>query len=166
MQALMVPLLAAGAPTLTAGASLLGGIGGLMSTFGQASALRASAQANEDNASRALFRSQVDAQDQDMAAKEEIASYVSSAAFSGFSISSDYFQQGERRLKVLARRDALRLRNQGDLQAANYRSQAASDRASAKNLSLKGILDFGGSMLSAGSSLLSPVPPTTTAPGV
>lgn len=141
-------------PAIAAAGTLIGAVGQMSTTAQQARALRASAELDQENASRAVFRAQVDAQDQDIEAGQQISSYVATQAQSGLRLSSDYFQMAERRLRVLAARDRYRLRQQGDIEAANYQQRASASLTEAKNLSSSMIFDALGSVATAGSQFI------------
>lgn len=117
-------------------------IGTAFSTIGQrnaASAQAAIAQQNakiaEENARRARFRSQVEAQDQDFSAAAQLGELAAAQSASGLSFGSRSFLQRRKSARELARKDALNIRQAGELEAFGFeieRRDALFERSQAK----------------------------------
>lgn len=143
---------ATGVGTLAAG---LGVVGSIYSTvYGMKQAKIAERVANE-NAERATFTGQVSAQDADIEAAAAIAAEEESNAFSGFDKSSGTFARVSRRNRILARRDAERIRNDADLESYQYKVQATEARTERRNIGFKGMLDTIGGVIDMKTSLIS-----------
>lgn len=114
----------------------ISGIGSIMS--GMAAAQAANAQAeidmmnaeiNEDNAARAIHRSQIEAQDQDMLTAALIGEQDARQGASGLGGRSQLMVR--KAARELGRKDALNVRQAGEIEGYNYRVAAAGDKASA-----------------------------------
>ena len=83
----------------------------------------------EDNAERAVFRSQVEAQDQDRMAAAVIGEEISKQAGSCLNLRSGSFVGKRQSLRQLARLDVLRIRQEGDIEAFGFLTDARVSRA-------------------------------------
>ena len=146
------------------GASLLGtGFSTLAAVQGakfQSRLAIINAKISEDNAERAAFRAQVEAQDQDRLAAAVIGDEISKQAGSGLNLRSGSFAGKRLSLKQLARLDSLRIRQEGDLEAFGFlqearvsRAEASAFKRKAKFAIISGVLTGVGQI--AGSSLVS-----------
>jgi hypothetical protein len=98
----------------------------------QSKVAKRNAQINEQNAERAGFASQVEAQDQDFRNRMLIGEEVSKQAGSGLSLGSGSFALQRKNLTELAHQDALRIRQAGDVEVHNFLTSAAQNRAESK----------------------------------
>lgn len=131
MQAIAAaPLLSAAVGVSTAG-TLLSGVSQIQSSRFEQQVLNRQAEVDEANAVQAASSSQVAQQDRDFAALQEIAALSASQGASGFARGVGSFARQSENLRTLARRDSLRIRHDGNMEAQNFRAQAASRRAQA-----------------------------------
>lgn len=153
-------LLGIGGATATASgvgalASTLGVVGSVYSTIYGMKQAKVAAQVADENASRASFAGQVAAQDADMEAAAAIAAEQEARAFSGFTTTSGTFERATRRNRILARRDAERIRQDANLQSSQFKAQASEARAERRGLALKGFFDAIGGAVDMRTSLIS-----------
>ena len=155
-----LPFIALGATLLGTGVSAFAGA--QQAKFQSKIALM-NAQISEENAERAVFRSQVEAQDQDRMAAAVIGDAISKQAGSGLSLRSGSFVKGRASLRQLARLDTLRIRQEGDIEAFNFLQEAKGFKVEAKAFKrkakfavisgvLKGISGIAGSSLISGAA--------------
>lgn len=129
--------------------------------YQEALALR-NAEIQNENAKRAVTAAQINQQDQDFRARQEIADYEATFGASGLSLASDTFIQNKRGLQTLARRDAENIRYEGELQKQNYLQSAAGATAEANNarnnktgIAVGGALNIGSSLIGSASKFYS-----------
>lgn len=150
----------AGAATGPAGIALavagtaLSGLAQFQASRAQEAILKRQAQVAEINAQQAVASSQVAQQDRDFNALQEIARVEAGQGASGFSFGSGSFGRSREQLRTLARRDSLRIRQQGDAEAQNFRTQGASARAQAKLESRSRMFNLVSTGLGIGNDLL------------
>lgn len=113
----------------SAGVSTVGAISS--ANYREQVALR-NAQLAEENSERSTTRAQVEAQDQDALTLAALGEQLASQGASGLSIGSKSFGAARRNTRTLGRLDALRIRQAGDLEAYNYKVDAANFRAEAE----------------------------------
>lgn len=137
----------------------LSAAGSVASGMAQAQAARAQAEIDqmnaeiaEDNAARAIHRSQVEAQDQDMLTAAMIGEQISQQGASGLSGRSQLLVR--KAAAELGRKDALNVRQAGEIEAYNYRVDAAGARASADMRRRSAGFSLLEGFLGAGSSLI------------
>lgn len=154
--------LAAAAPVIaivgslaSAGGALLGGMAAKNAGDYQAQVARMNAQIAEDNAQRALERSQIEQQDQDTLTRAQIGTQEALQGASGLSITGGSQILTRKSAAMLGRRDALNVRQGGELEAYGYKTQAANSEAQARQAKAAGQSALLGSYFSAGGSLLS-----------
>lgn len=157
--AFAAPLLTTlGAGSLAGGLATAGTIVGGASAFlqgqYQAGVLRNQATVARQNAQRAVFAGQITQQDQDQAAAQAIGQEVAAQGASGLSLSSGSFARRRESMKILARRDALRIRNDADVKAQNFNAEAATNEAEARQSSLGSFLSLGGMALGIKADLI------------
>lgn len=109
----------------------------------------------KDNATRAKHTAQVQQQDQDMVARAMLGEQLAEQGASGFTVGSASFRNARKSAKELARKDALNIRQAGEMEANNYLTQAANFnlqgqgmRSSAWGSLLGGFLEGAGSLAS------------------
>lgn len=150
---------AGGAGTL---AATLGTVGTIYSTLRGIRTAKVVEQTATENAQRASFTGQVTAQDADFDAAAAIAAEQEGRAFSGFASTSGSFQRMDRRNRILARRDAERIRQDASMESSQYKSQAAEARSERKGLLFQGIFDTLGGALDMKTSMISDASLTNT----
>ncbi len=171
-------------PTLSTIATIGSAIAGIGGTLmqGQAAQQAAKAQAAQQlqaaeiarqNQSRAVFKSQVEAQESDFEAAQFIGQQISQQAASGIDIGMGSAVQVRQNSAAVARRDALTIRQQGDLTGQNYYNQAvaltqqaALTKAEGKNAMLSSYLKAGSQAFSAIGSVSSPWKRTNEQPTI
>lgn len=109
----------------------------------------------EENAKRAQFSAQVEQQDSDLVARAMLGEQVAEQAASGLTLNSGSFRLARKSAHELARKDALNIRTAGDVEAHNYKVEAANYalqsqgmRSSAWGSLLGGFLEGAGSLIS------------------
>lgn len=127
------------------------------------------AKISEDNAERASFRAQVEAQDQDRLAAAVIGDEIAKQAGSGLNLRSGSFTFKRQSLRQLARLDSLRIRQEGDIEAFGFLQEARVSRAEASAFKRKAKFAIIGGVLKGitnvtGSSLVSGAPTRGSAP--
>lgn len=180
--AFIAPLAAAGAgvgtaAAATAGSTLLSTLGTVASVGGtlysgytamqeanyQAKLSEYNASLSEDNARRAVERAQIEQQSSDNEAAAIIGEQLAAQGASGISIGSRSAMLTRKSQAELNRKDALNIRQAGDVEAYNYKQDAAGLRASADAQRKAGRTAMISSLFSAGTSLLSNAKPTAKA---
>jgi hypothetical protein len=121
----------------------------------QAQVARMNAQIAEDNARRALERSQIEQQDQDTITRAQLGTQEALQGASGLSIEGGSQILTRKSAAMLGRRDALNIRQAGEIEAYNYKTQAVNQEAAARLAKAQGQSALVGSYFSAGGSLLS-----------
>ena len=116
---------------LSVGGTVIGGIGKMQAGNYQSAILSRQAEAERRNAERVQFAGQITQQEQDVAAAAQIGAETAQMAGSGFALNSASFARRAALTKILARRDALRIRNDADVQAQNLKANAATLDANA-----------------------------------
>lgn len=145
------------------GSALVTGVASIMSNNAQSKQLKEQARIADENASRARFRSQTEQQDQDLLARAALGDLASQQAASGLSFGSGSFASRRKAAQILARKDALNIRQGGELEAAAFDQEAADARRQAqltKRGNLFSMLNMGfdvGSSLVGGASKLNRV---------
>lgn len=157
-----MPFLAAAAPVIavvgsiaSAGGALLGGMAAKNAGDYQAQVARMNAQIAKENADRALERSQIEQQDQDMLTRGQLGTQEALQAASGLSIDGGSQILTRKSAAMLGRRDALNIRQAGELEAYGYKTQAVNSESQARMAKAQGQSALIGSYFSAGGSLLS-----------
>jgi hypothetical protein len=145
--AFAAPLLASlGAGSVVGGlataGSLIGGVSSFLSGQYQAGVLRNQAAVADQNAARAIFAGQITQQDQDISARQAIDQDIAAQAASGLTLSSGTFARRRDSLRILARRDALRTRNDAEVQAQGLKAGASAARAEARQTSFGSFLSL------------------------
>lgn len=120
----------------------------------QAKVAEYNAKIAEGNATRATERSRIEAQDNDMATLGLLGEQEAAQTSSGISLRSKSAVLTRRAARQLGRRDTLNITQAGDVEAYNYRVEAAGQRADAKmarnsaaGSMLGGFLSMGGSLI-------------------
>lgn len=140
---------------LSVGSAAIGAVGAFQqSRFNSQVALN-NAQIAEDNAQRAIFESQIQAQESDVAARGELGFILAQAGASGLSADEGSIATRRRSQQQLAAKDRGLIRNQGDVEAARSRQQAADFRSQAKQERRAGNFELIGGSIDIGTSLVS-----------
>jgi len=116
--------------------------------------LEQQAKVAEENAARERFAGQIDQQERDFVALQEMDARVARQAASGLSLQSSSFRRRRRTDRVLARKDALRIRNEAEVRATNFENQAASRRAEADMAGSAATFSLFEGVLGAGQDLI------------
>jgi hypothetical protein len=151
---------AAAAASTASTLGTLGSIVGVGATLSQISyqnkVAANAAMVARQNSERALQQGQEAQRDQDIDAQAQIAALTANQAASGFSVFSPSYQRVQARNRVLARRDAERIRTSAENTANNFLAEATSAENQKQGLFLpllSGAIDIKSSMIS-GSSLV------------
>lgn len=117
----------------------------------------------EDNAERAIQRSQIEQEDTDVQNLALMGEQEAAQGASGLSLGGRSFMLTRRAARELARRDALNVRQAGDIEAHNFRVQGENfrtegvmRRAEGRNALTASYLAGGASLLSGASRVLRP----------
>lgn len=147
------PLTIAGI-ALGVGSSVVGTVGAVNAADYRSQVALRNAQLAEDNAARSEQRAQVEGQDQDAVTLAALGEQVAQQSASGLSLNSKSFGAARKNTRTLGRLDTLRIRQGGDLEAYNYKTDAANFRAEAEQerrgkgqAILSGILSAGTSVV-------------------
>lgn len=145
---------------ITAGTSLFQGIQGMNQARYQAKVAEINQEIAQNNAKRAQDRAQLEAQEQDALSLALLGEQEAIQGASGFSSGSESFRLTRKAGRELARKDALNIRHAGGLeahgfntQAMNFEAEAASQRASATNSLVGGVLGAGASLVGGASKI-------------
>ncbi len=139
----------------SAGGAILGGVAANNAGKYQQQVAEMNARIAEDNARRSIEKSQSEQYDQDMQTRAELATQEAVQAGSGLSITGGSQMLTRKAAAQLGRRDALNVRQQGELESYNFKTQAVSQRAEGELARSKGRSAMLGSYFQAGGSLLS-----------
>lgn len=146
------PMTLAAIQAVGTGVSMLGA---QSSASYQAAVATRMAEQNEANAERARTVGQIQQQEQDFEAAGILAGEVAKQAASGFEVSSTGFARRNKLARTLARRDALRIREDAEIEAENFetaaqdnRTQAAGAKMRGRAALLSGFLQFGADYVS------------------
>jgi len=157
--------MAAALPIIGLVTSVAGSVFGMISARNQAKfqeeLARRNAKIAEDNAARAISRSQVEAQDQDMINLAFLGEQEAVQSASGLGGRSQFLAR--KSAVELGRRDTLNGRQAGEIEAYNYqveamgqRAQASMHRAEAGNALLAGFLNTTRSLIGGVQSIQNP----------
>lgn len=143
--------IAAAAPALSAIGSVVSGIFGLASAVYQKNVADMNAEIAEENAKRAAEQGNRAAKEQDDLTRAAIGEQIAVQSASGLSLSSRSQVRTRNAARALGRVDALNVREEGDMRAYNYRTDAANFKAQGTGAMIGGIGGALGSFLNAGS---------------
>lgn len=139
----------------SAGGALIGGMAAKNAGDYQAQVARMNAQIAKDNSDRALERSQIEQQDQDTLTRAQMGTQEALQGASGLSITGGSQILTRKSAAMLGRRDALNVRQAGEIESYNYKTQAVNQEAAARLAKAQGQAALTASYFSAGGSLLS-----------
>jgi hypothetical protein len=134
--------------------SVVSGVASLAAGAAQARMAKFNASIAEDNAVRATERSQIEAQQQDKLTLGMLGEQEAVQSASGISLGSTSSVRTRRAARELGRLDTLNVRQAGDIEAYNYKVDAANQRMQGSAAMTSGISNALGSFLGAGSSLV------------
>jgi hypothetical protein len=146
---------AVGGALASAGGTIMGGMAQKNASDYQAQVARMNAQIAQENANRAIERSQIEQQDQDRLTQAQIGTQEALQGASGLSLSGGSQILTRKGAAELGRRDALNVRQAGEMEAYTYKTQAVNQEAGARLAKAQGSSALLGSWISAGGSLLS-----------
>lgn len=138
----------------SAASAAVGAIGSIAASNYQAKVAEYNAQIAEQNAKRAENRSQIEAQDNDMATLGMLGEQEAAQTSSGVSLRSKSAVAVRRAARQLGRRDTLNIIQAGKIEGYNYRVEAAGQRAQAGMARQAGRMNALSSFLSLGGSLI------------
>lgn len=140
---------------------ILGAVGSLVSGFAamsagnyQAKIAEMNAKIADDNARRAIERSQIEQQDQDTMTLGMLGEQEAAQSASGVSLTSKSSILTRKSARELGRRDALNVRQSGELEAYGFKTDAVNQRAQGQLAKMQGQSSMIGAFLGAGSSLI------------
>lgn len=129
-------------------------IGTLAGLSYQARVAKNQAIANDQAAEDAIQRGQIEQQEQDFAAAEQLGQQTAQLATSGFDVTAGSLGQRRSYTRLLARRDALRIRNNAEREAVGFRNQAQNNRDEAAGFGTQQIFTAFEGAAEAGGSLI------------
>lgn len=148
---------------LSFASSVFQGISSYQAASYQAKVAEMNQEIANDNAKRALERVQVEQQDQDAITLAMLGEQETGQAASGLAFGSGSFRLARKSAQELGRKDALNIRQAGELEAHDYRTQAANfgaqaklSKASAANSLLGGFLGGVTSLVSGATKIRNP----------
>lgn len=154
--------LAAAAPILGVISSIVGAAGAVYSGMAaknaadyQSAVAEQNARIAEDNARRAIERSQIQQQDQDMQTRADLGTQEAIQSASGLSLTGGSQMLSRKAVAELGRRDALNVRQDGEIESYNFKTQASGQRAEAQLARMKGQASLVGGYLQGAGGLLS-----------
>jgi hypothetical protein len=92
----------------------------------------------KQNAVRAIERSQIEQEDQDRETAAQLGEIVAAQGASGLSLTSRSSALTRKSARMLGRRDALNIRQAGEIEAYNYKTQAVNFEADAQLRRMEG----------------------------
>jgi hypothetical protein len=126
------------APVLSAVGSIFTGIMGFASSNYQAAVADMNEKIAKSNAARAIERTQVEQQEQDSAALALLGQQEAAQGASGLTLTGGSAQRTRRTARILARKDALNIRQAGEIEKYNYLTDAANFNAQGQAAKLAG----------------------------
>lgn len=155
--AFMAPIVGAitsAAPTLKLIGAGIGAVSNFASLSYQAALSKRQAAFYRQEKEITLQTAAVEAQDADLAAKQEIGIMTAKQAASGFSSTSASFERSQKAANLLARRDAFRIIQAGDRRALALEEQALQADASARQSKMSSYFALGSGLLDFSSTLI------------
>lgn len=141
---------------------LLSGVIGFAQASYQAKIADMNSSIAKDNAGRAIERSQVEQQDQDTQTAAMLGAQEAAQSASGISLNSETSRRIRKASRILGRKDALNVRQAGEIEKYNYLVEAANQSAAGKMAQIGGVGSLLSGFISAGGSLLGSSSPTTS----
>ena len=134
----------------TVASTVVSGTAAFASAQANANIADYNAEINEQNAKRAIDRAQVEQEEQDLAAAGFLGEQTAAIAAGGVDVGTGSALRSRVAAKELARKDALNIRQAGEIEAYNYQADAASQRAQADGYRAQGMFSALGAFLEAG----------------
>ena len=134
--------------------AIVSGVMGMAQANYQAKVANMNAEIAKDNAKRAIERSQVEAKDQDALTREMIGEQVAAQGASGLSLTGGSAMKTRAAARRLGRRDTLNVRQAGELEAYQYKTDAMNYKAQAAATKAGGITGLLGSFFQAAESMV------------
>ncbi len=128
---------------------LVSGAMGMMQASYQAKVANMNAEVAEENAQRALSRSGIEAEDSDRQTAALLGEQEVAQAASGVSLSGKSQILTRKSARILGRRDALNILQDGSTEAYNFRVQKANFKAEAAAAKMSGVASLVGGAMSA-----------------
>lgn len=144
-----------GASTLSAIGTGIGIIGSLRQANYQKAIADNQAQLMQQQAEQTRRRGEIEQQETDFAALREMGANEARRAGTGFSLGSTSFNRSRRLEGILARRDALRIRDNAEREALGLQNRAESARLEGKLTKQAGIFNAVGGAFTLGGDLIS-----------
>lgn len=136
--------------------SVVGGVMGMQQASYQAKVAKMNEQIAKENASRAIDRSHIEQEDFDRFETANLLGEQEAAqSASGLTLTGKSQVMTRAAARKLGRRDALNIIQAGEIEAYNYRTQAANFAAQAKAAKMSGTASLVGSFFSAAGQLAS-----------
>jgi len=131
--------------------AVVGGVAQYQAARNSAAIDEMNAQIADDNAKRAIQRSQVEQQQQDVQTRAMYGAQLAAQAGSGVSVERGSPVKTRIAARELGRLDALNVRQAGELEAYGYKTQKVNYEAAAKNKRQAATFSLLGGFLNAGS---------------
>lgn len=141
------------ATILSAVGSVVTGVATFQSARANAAISEMNADIADENARRAITRSQVEQEQQDLMTRGLLGEQVAAQAASGVNVGTGSPRFTRIAARELGRLDALNVRQAGELEGYNYRTQAAGARAQASADRRGGAFGLLSGFLGAGSAI-------------
>lgn len=123
---------------ITAVASVATGVLGYSAAQYQGQVAKMNTKVAEENAQRALERSKIEAQDNDLQTSLLLGEQVAAQGASGISLTSKSFMKTREATRLLGRRDTLNIIQGGEIEAYNYKVDKENFKAQASAAKLQG----------------------------
>lgn len=143
------------APILSAAGTLISGVFGMAQGMYQAKVAQANADIAAENAKRAIERAQIEQIDQDTETLAMLGEQEAAQSASGISITGRSAVRTRATARRLGRRDALNVRQAGEIEAYNYLTDEMNFKAQAKGSQLSAWSSMVGGVLGAASDYTS-----------
>lgn len=149
-----ISMLVIGGTVLGAAGDVMEGVQANKMAKYQAKVAEMNQQISEDNARRAIERSQVEQQESDMTSLAFLGAQEAMQGASGLSLGGGSQKLARKSAKTLGRLDALRIRQGGELEAhahrtegVNFGTQAAMAKQQGSNALLSGFINAGSTLM-------------------
>ncbi len=133
--------------------SVVTGVTSFMAAQAQAAINEMNAQIADDNAKRAIERSQIEQQESDFITSVLLGEQLAQQGASGVDVGRGSPRLTRISARELGRKDALNIRQSGEIEAYNFRASAASQRAQGSLTKQGGAFGLLSSFLNAGSTI-------------
>jgi hypothetical protein len=134
--------------------SIVSGVMGFVQAGYQAKVAKMNESVAKDNAKRAIERAQVEQQDQDAQTSAMMGSQLAAQSASGISVNSESSRRIRKASAILGRKDALNVRQAGEIEKYNYLVEAANQKAQGQMAQIGGVGSLLSGFISAGGSLV------------